>query len=52
MSVNVAVSASFFVHTIYTSEFLDSSLKIKVKIFGIFLHKAVLGSPNNTLTKF
>ena len=37
---------------LYPQEFLDFSLKIKVKIFGIFSHKPVLGSLDNTLTKF
>ena len=46
MALTVAISASFFNHT------MDFSLKIKIKIFGIFSHKPVLGSPDNTLTKF
>ena len=42
----------FFSVILYALEFLDFSMKIKVKIFGIFLHKPVLGSPDNNLTKF
>ena len=54
MSVGRRHFGQFFCtgHTIYPQEFLDFSLKIKVKIFGIFSHKPVLGSPDNTLTKF
>ena len=37
---------------LYPSEFLDFSLKIKVKIFGSFSHKAVLGGLDITFTKF
>ena len=41
-----------FLARLYPSEFFDFSLKIKVKIFEIFLIKPVLGSPDNILTKF
>ena len=56
MALAVAISTSFFGHSIIPlvgpSEFLDFSLKIKFKILGIFLYQPVLGSPDNTLTKF
>ena len=41
-----------FLARLYPYEFFDFLLKIKAKIFGIFLIKPVLGSPDNTLTKF
>ena len=41
-----------FLATLYPYEFFDFSLKIKVGIFRIFSIKDVLGSPDNTLTKF
>ena len=41
-----------FFARLYPYEFFDFLLKIKVEIFGIFSHKPVLGSPDNTLTKF
>ena len=41
-----------FLARLYPYEFFDFSLKIKVEIFVIFSHKPVLGSPDNTLTKF
>ena len=47
----MAVSATFFGHT-GPQEFLDFSLKIKVKIFGSFVHKAVIGGLDITFTKF
>ena len=40
-----------FFARLYPYQFFDFSLKIKVEIFGIFSHKNLLGSPDNTLTK-
>ena len=52
MALVVAVSASFFGHTIALVTFEFFAENQSQNFFWIFLYKPVLGSPDNTLTKF